>query len=79
MHSFQVPVIALFTKHDQFLLNIKMHVEDHPNEYQGRNAADVEKSQFQEYYLLPLGKEPKFVRLESAFRVKCLGYVLMSC
>ena len=61
---FQVPVIAVFTKYDQFKRNIKMKLED-----EGRDSEtplDLEvKRVFNQYYLGSLSGPPPFVRLES--------------
>jgi hypothetical protein len=54
-----------------------MHVQDHPEEYSDGNAADIEDRRFKDDYLRPLGEGVRFVRVESGFRAKCLGYVLM--
>ena len=60
-----------------------MHLQDHPNENLDSNAADcadVEdyaNRRFEDDYLHPLGDGARFVRLESVFEAKCLGYVLM--
>ncbi|KAH9029723.1 GTP-binding protein [Lactarius hengduanensis] len=57
-----VPVIAVFTKYDQFRRNVQIYVEDFgsPDD----NVFDVADKQFQEHYLCPLGKEVRYVRLE---------------
>jgi hypothetical protein len=54
-----------------------MHPMDYPNEYPDSNVSEVAEKQFQEHYLHPLGDDVRYVRLESEFRVKCQGYVLM--
>ncbi|KAH9027409.1 hypothetical protein EDB85DRAFT_114963 [Lactarius pseudohatsudake] len=61
-----VPVIAVFTKFDQFLRNVQIHVEDFgsPDD----NVSDVAEKQFQEHYLRSLGGHLKFVRLEKMHR-----------
>jgi hypothetical protein len=66
-----VPVIVVFTKHDQFLRNVEMHLSDYPNEYPDSNVSEVAEKQFQEHYLHPLGDDIIFVQLESGFRVIC--------
>ena len=76
-HPFEVPVIVVFTKHDQFLRNVEMHLVDYPNDFPDKNVAEVAKKQFEEHYLGPLGDDVRFVRLESGFRFKCHGYGLM--
>jgi hypothetical protein len=62
---FQVPVIAVFTKYDQFLFNVEMDVSDDPDKYQNKSASEVAKEQFQEHYLRPLGDNVGYVQLES--------------
>ena len=64
MWDFQVPVIAVFTKYDQFKRNIRMKLED-----QGRDPdidldAEVE-NKFKQHYLSGLDSSPPFIRLES--------------
>ena len=60
---FQVPVIAVFTKYDQFKRNIKMKLEDEGRDPGTHLDAEVERA-FNRYYLTPLGGIPPFVRLE---------------
>jgi hypothetical protein len=62
---FQVPIIAVFTKYDQFLRNVKMDVSDNPDKYVNRSVSDVAEEQFQEHYLHPLGDDVEYVQLES--------------
>ena len=63
---FQVPVIAVFTKYDQFLRNVKMDVLDDPDsKYLDRSVSEVAKELFQEHYLHPLGDDVGYVQLES--------------
>ena len=61
---FQVPVIALFTKYDQFKRDMKMRLEDQGRDSEMYFDAEVE-SVFQEYYLAALSGPPPFIRLES--------------
>jgi hypothetical protein len=63
--ALQVPVIAVFTKYDQFLRNVKMEVLDYPDKYLNRSVSEVAKEQFQEDYLHPLGDDVGYVQLES--------------
>ncbi|KAF8258813.1 hypothetical protein EI94DRAFT_1753446 [Lactarius quietus] len=63
-----VPVIALFTKYDQFLYNVEMDVTDEPENYPDGDlsqklSAEVKK-RFRDHYLGPLGSDAKYVRLE---------------
>ena len=62
---FQVPVIAVFTKYDQFKLDIKMKLEDEGRDPDSHFNTEVE-SVFDRYYLARLSGPPPFVRLESA-------------
>ena len=72
MHHFQVPVIVVFTKHDQFRRNVAMHLFDYPDEYPpGSTISEVAERQFREHYLHPLGDDVRFVRLESWFGFQC--------
>ncbi|KAH9030086.1 hypothetical protein EDB84DRAFT_1562654 [Lactarius hengduanensis] len=57
-----VPVIAVFTKYDQFRRNVKIDVEDYGNP--DDKVSEVEEKIFQEHYLHPLGDGVRFVRLE---------------
>ena len=77
-HHFEVPVIAVFTKYDQFLFNVEMDVLDDPDKYPDSNISQVAEKRFQDYYLLPLGDEVKYVRLESEFKVVWKDHVLMT-
>jgi hypothetical protein len=65
MHRFPVPVIAVFTKYDQFLRNVTMHLEDYGNP--DDDLSDAADSQFKEHYLAHLGDGARFVQLESPF------------
>ena len=62
---FQVPVIAVFTKYDHFLRNVKMDVSDYPDQYLKRSVSEVAKERFKEHYLYPLGEDVEYVQLES--------------
>ena len=66
----EVPVIVVFTKYDQFLRNVEMHLFDYPEEYPNSDISEAAKKQFQERYLGPLGDNIGYVRLESMFRLK---------
>jgi len=62
MGDFQVPVIAVFTKYDQFRRDVQMKLE-----YQNRDPADLNDEMetiFKRYYLSNLRDSPPFVRLE---------------
>ena len=60
----QVPVIALFTKYDQFKRNIKIKLKDEPDH--SESDIDVEvKRVFEQHYLASLSGHPPFMHLES--------------
>jgi hypothetical protein len=69
MKHFEVPVIAVFTKYDQFLYNVEMDMLDDSDEYQGRSVSEVAADRFQEHYLGHLGNEVEYVRLESELQL----------
>ena len=71
MQYFQVPIIVVFTKYDQFRRNVEMDVSDYPDKYLGSNVSQVVEEQFQEYYLRPLGDDVRYVRLESMLPGAC--------
>jgi hypothetical protein len=75
----EVPVIVVFTKHDQFLRNVEMHLFDYPDEYPDSDVSEAAKKQFREHYLHPLGDNIKYVRLESKFGIKYGDCILMLC
>jgi hypothetical protein len=60
----QVPVIAVFTKFDQFKREIKMKLEDDGRDPETDLDAEVEEA-FQRHYLAGLAGSPPFIRLES--------------
>ena len=74
-HQFLVPVVVVFTKYDQFLRNVQMHLEDYGNP--NDSISDAVERQFNEHYLGPLGDGARFVRLESPFRVEYGGRLLI--
>jgi hypothetical protein len=75
-HS-QVPVIAVFTKYDQFLFNVEMDVSDDPDKYPDSTVAQVAEKRFQDHYLHPLGDDVRYVLLESEFGVRYECHMLM--
>ena len=62
--DFQVPLIAVFTKYDQFKRNIKMKLRDEGRNLEMDLSAEVENV-FNQHYLAGLIGPPPFVRLES--------------
>ena len=64
MLDFQVPVIAVFTKYDQFKRDIKMKLEDEGRDPDMNLNVEVE-SIFNKHYLARLDGPPPFICLES--------------
>ncbi|KAF8258006.1 hypothetical protein EI94DRAFT_1756079, partial [Lactarius quietus] len=63
-----VPVIAVFTKYDQFLCNVEMDMQDEsedPDNYTDSDVSAEAEKRFQDHYLSPLGNDVKYVRLEN--------------
>ena len=61
--TFEVPVIAVFTKYEQFLYNVAMDVSDYPDRHSDNDISlsEVTEKLFQEYYLHPLGDDVRYV------------------
>jgi len=64
MWDCQVPVIAVFTKYDQFKRDIKMKLEDKGRDPEMDLSAEME-NMFNQHYLADLNGPPPFIRLES--------------
>jgi hypothetical protein len=64
MCDFQVPVIAVFTKFDQFKRDIKMKLQDEGRDPDIDLNTEVE-NEFKRHYLDGLNGPPPFIRLES--------------
>jgi len=65
MRSIVVPVIAVFTKYEQFKFNIRMTFEDEDRQdWETEGPGETERS-FEDHYLRDLGGNTHFVRLES--------------
>ena len=72
----QVPVIAVFTKFDQFKRNIKMQLEDEGRDQETHIETEV-KSVFDRHYLGNFSEPPPFVRLESEDFLRQFAPILM--
>jgi hypothetical protein len=77
MKHFEVPIIVVFTKYDQFLRNVNMDMLDDPDTFLERSVSEVAKEQFQEHYLHSLGDDVGYVQLESELQVICQGHILI--
>jgi len=64
MWDFQVPVIAVFTKYDQFKRDVKMRLEDEGRDPEMDLDAEVDNI-FNQHYLANLNGPPPFICLES--------------
>ena len=64
MWNVQVPVIAVYTKYDQFKRNIRMKLEDEGCDPEIDLNVEVE-SLFNQHYLASLNGPPPYIRLES--------------
>jgi hypothetical protein len=73
----QVPVIAVFTKFDQFKREVRMKLEDRHGD-PALLDKEVERI-FNEHYLALLDGYPPFVRLESEYFVNRLVYCANFC
>ena len=62
--DFQVPVIAIFTKYDQFKRDVKMKLEDEGRD-QGVDPNAEAENIFNQHYLASLNGSPPFICLES--------------
>jgi hypothetical protein len=64
----------VFTKYEQFVRNVKIHLEDFGDSDDKESVvaedkvSEVAEKQFQEHYLEPLGYNDGYVRLESGLR-----------
>ena len=77
MKHFEVPVVVVFTKYDQFRRNVRMDMLDDPDRYPDRSVSEVAKEQLQKHYVHPLGGDVEYVQLESELQVICQSYLLM--
>jgi hypothetical protein len=66
MAHLQVPVIAVFTKYDQFKREVRMKLEDRHCD-PGTNIDDEVEGIFNQHYLAGLRGSPLFIRLESEY------------
>ena len=64
MWDFSVPMIAVFTKYDQFKRGIKMKLQDEGYDHE-IDFNDEAENIFKHHYLASLNGPPPFVRLES--------------
>jgi hypothetical protein len=60
---FQVPVVAVFTKYDQFKIDTMLKLEDE-NRFDEDDFDDEVEKRFDQRYLSGLGGHPLHIRLE---------------
>ncbi len=82
MHHFEVPVIVVFTKYDQFLRNVAIDLEDchyeDPSIDVSKGAKETAaKEIFEEHFLGPLSEGIPWVQMRGEFRIKYLGTPLI--
>ena len=65
MWDCQVPVIAVFTKYDQFKRDTKMKLQDEGRDPEMMDLDAEVENIFKLHYLASLNGSPPFVRLES--------------
>ena len=80
--TFEVPIIAVFTKYDQFLRNVDIDLEDLHNDNPNIDASKKAKEKaakdiFADHFLGRLGKGIPWVRLRGGFRIKYPGSILI--
>jgi len=79
--SSKVPVVAVFTKFDQFRLDIQMRLEDEDRDSAEQLGDEVEK-RFRDDYFSKLRGSPLYIRLESedfVIQLTCTIYDTNSC
>src|SRR6266404_1111053 len=77
----EVPVIAVFTKYDQYLRNVGIDLEDRHDQDRSikvskKAKARAAKEIFEEHFLGPLGKDISWVQMRGEFRIKYPGNTL---
>jgi hypothetical protein len=64
LEIFKVPVIAVFTKYDQFKCDIEMRLEDQHRDAKAHLDVEIDRV-FNQEYLANLEGAPPYIRLES--------------
>jgi hypothetical protein len=77
IRSFSVPVIAVFTKYDQFKFETKMRLEDEGRLEETSLSEELER-RFHRSYLAKLEGSPPFVCLESEDFVNQLAFIMLT-
>jgi len=60
-----VPIIAVFTKYDQFKLNVEMKLQDEGEDSLPEVIEEKVKELFQAEYLGMISGQPRYITLES--------------
>lgn len=66
-NSWQVPVIAVFTKYDQFKIDVKMKMEDDEKDITPETLSSEINQQFEKEYLQGVERQTEYVQLESEY------------
>jgi len=80
--AFEVPIIALFTKYDQFLRNVGIDLEDCNYDDPSIDASKEAKEKaaqkiFEEHFLGPLGDGIPWVQMRGGFGIEYRNNVLI--
>ncbi len=72
----------MFTKHDQFLRNVAIDLEDRHDEDPSIDVSKEAKETaakeiFEEHFLKPLGEGTPWVQMQGGFRIKYSGNILI--
>jgi len=76
IQSLSVPVIAVFTKYDQFKRDIRIKLEDQ-NRLEETSLNDELEHVFHQHYLANLEGSPPFVCLESEDFMNQLAFIML--
>ena len=74
---FQVPVIAVFTKYEQFSLDIEMKLEDQGRNAEAQSNVVETESVFNQQYLANLMGAPPYIRLQSEVSMTVETYTIL--
>jgi hypothetical protein len=74
---FQVPVIAVFTKYDQFRSDIELRLEDQDRDAKAHLDAEIDRA-FNQEYLANLEGAPPYICLESEVSMTVETSILIS-
>jgi hypothetical protein len=76
--SMTVPIIAVFTKYDQFKFNVEMMLEDEGDDSLPGVIEEKAKELFQAEYLGMISGQPRYITLESMTALSSGGFHILS-